>query len=178
MMHRFVAHRFVSSLITMALASIVVFLSIHLLPGDPVVMVLGEQAGADPMAVARVRAELGLDLPLPTQFVRWASAVLHGDLGHSLRSGEPVVAELAAADSAQPGDHLRRPGGCGRVRHPARYDCGPRPWPRQRIDRLDRGHRRLLGAGVRFRYHTGVDLQSFGSGCCRRPVMWRSTTTR
>ena len=80
-----------SALLTLILASVLVFASIHLLPGNPVVMLLGEQAGSDPEAVARVTRELGLDRPLLSQFLSWAAHLLQGDLGHSLRNGEPVL---------------------------------------------------------------------------------------
>lgn len=93
-MAKFIGRRLASALLTLLLASIVVFASIHLLPGDPVVMLLGEQAGSDPEAVARVTKELGLDRPLFSQFLSWAGGLAHGDLGLSLRNGEPVTAEL------------------------------------------------------------------------------------
>lgn len=91
----FLLRRLGSALITLALATGVVFIAIHLLPGDPVAIMLGDQAGSDPVAVARVRAQLGLDLPLATQFTHWVGALAHGDLGVSLRTGEPVADELA-----------------------------------------------------------------------------------
>ena len=55
----FLARRLTSAFITLALATGVVFIAIHLLPGDPVAIMLGEQAGSDP-AVSKVRAQLGL----------------------------------------------------------------------------------------------------------------------
>jgi len=91
----FLLRRLLSAIVTLALATGVVFIAIHLLPGDPVAIMLGDQAGSDPVAVARVRAQLGLDLPLGTQFAHWAGALAHGDLGVSLRTGEPVADELA-----------------------------------------------------------------------------------
>lgn len=91
----FLFRRLASAIVTLALATGVVFIAIHLLPGDPVAIMLGDQAGSDPVAVARVRAQLGLDLPLGTQFTHWASALARGDLGVSLRTGEPVADELA-----------------------------------------------------------------------------------
>ena len=91
----FLFRRLASAIVTLALATGVVFIAIHLLPGDPVAIMLGDQAGSDPVAVARVRAQLGLDLPLSTQFTHWAGALAHGDLGVSLRTGEPVADELA-----------------------------------------------------------------------------------
>ncbi|WP_368930788.1 ABC transporter permease [Achromobacter xylosoxidans] len=91
----FLLRRLGSAAITLALATGVVFIAIHLLPGDPVAIMLGDQAGSDPVAVARVRTQLGLDLPLGTQFTHWAGALARGDLGVSLRTGEPVADELA-----------------------------------------------------------------------------------
>ena len=54
----FLARRLTSAFITLALATGVVFIAIHLLPGDPVAIMLGEQAGSDPLAVSKVRAQL------------------------------------------------------------------------------------------------------------------------
>jgi peptide/nickel transport system permease protein len=69
--------------------SIGVFLMLHLTPGDPVQIMLGQDA--DPQAIAALRAELGLDQPLPVQYVRWAANALHGDLGRSIRTNQPVT---------------------------------------------------------------------------------------
>ncbi len=90
----FIIRRLAASVVSLALAAGVVFIAIHMLPGDPVAMMLGEQAGGDPEAVARIRAQLGLDLPIGTQFLHWAGGVLSGDLGTSLRTGEAVADEL------------------------------------------------------------------------------------
>jgi peptide/nickel transport system permease protein len=73
----------------------VVFLLIHLVPGDPIQAMLGEgAAGAD---IQAVRHAYGLDVPLPTQYVRYWNGVLHGDLGRSLRLNKPVKALVAQA---------------------------------------------------------------------------------
>ncbi len=67
----------------------VVFLLIHLVPGDPVVQMLGEGAsGAD---VDALRHALKLDLPLRTQYVQYCRGLLHGDLGSSLRLHDSVT---------------------------------------------------------------------------------------
>ena len=71
----------------------VVFLLIHLVPGDPVVQMLGE--GATPADVASLRHSFHLDLPLPVQYTQYWSGVLHGDLGTSLRLHRPVVSLIA-----------------------------------------------------------------------------------
>jgi peptide/nickel transport system permease protein len=72
--------------------SMVVFLVLHLSPGDPAEIMLGSQASqAD---VARLRADLGLDEPLPLQYARWMAHVLQGDLGRSIRLRQPVLGEV------------------------------------------------------------------------------------
>lgn len=69
--------------------SILVFLLVHLSPGDPVRMLLGEEATEED--VIRLNALYGFDLPLPTQYVRWLKNALRGDLGTSIRQGIPVT---------------------------------------------------------------------------------------
>lgn len=71
------------------LVSLVVFYLIHLVPGDPAQIMLGEEH--NPQALAAVRHQLGLDRPLPVQYVAWIGAAAHGDLGRSVRTGQPVV---------------------------------------------------------------------------------------
>src|SRR5882724_11283295 len=72
--------------------SVVVFLVLHLSPGDPAEIMLGSQATQED--VARLRAALGLDEPLPMQYVRWMGHVLQGDLGRSIRMRQPVLPEV------------------------------------------------------------------------------------
>jgi ABC-type dipeptide/oligopeptide/nickel transport system permease component len=67
----------------------VVFLLVHLIPGDPARVLLGEDAS--PQAVAQLRHNLGLDLPLPSQFLRYLKHLLHGDLGVSMFQNVPVL---------------------------------------------------------------------------------------
>jgi peptide/nickel transport system permease protein len=66
-----------------------VFLLIHLVPGDPVLQMLGE--GATPTDVVKLRHDLRLDLPLGQQYVEYWAGVLHGDLGNSIRMHETVA---------------------------------------------------------------------------------------
>ena len=70
-----------------------VFLLIHLVPGDPVAQMLGE--GAPQADIAATRHAYGLDAPLGEQYVRYWKGVLHGDLGRSLRYGESVTRLVA-----------------------------------------------------------------------------------
>jgi peptide/nickel transport system permease protein len=69
--------------------SFLVFLLMHLAPGDPVMLLLGDDA--TPAEVARVRHEWGLDQPLPVQYWQFISRALVGDFGSSLKFGEPVL---------------------------------------------------------------------------------------
>lgn len=72
--------------------SVLVFLLLHLVPGDPAEVLLGERATA--AAVAQLRAELGLDDPLPLQYARFLGRVLRGELGRGLRTREPIWKEI------------------------------------------------------------------------------------
>ena len=78
--------------------SAVSFALLNLAPGDPAEMVLRQRNPAQmpsPVAVAAMRTELGLDAPLPVQYVRWMSRALAGDLGHSYLTEQPVATQLA-----------------------------------------------------------------------------------
>ncbi|MGA0530483.1 ABC transporter permease [Hansschlegelia sp. KR7-227] len=72
--------------------SIVVFLVIALIPGDPALAILG--TFATPETVARLNAELGLDQPLPVRYLAWAKGVATGDLGRSYALDRPVLDEV------------------------------------------------------------------------------------
>jgi peptide/nickel transport system permease protein len=85
---RFIGGRLLGTAPVILILSIGVFLMLHLTPGDPVQIMLGQDA--DPQAIAALRAELGLDQPLPVQYLRWAGNALHGDLGRSIRTNQPV----------------------------------------------------------------------------------------
>lgn len=81
--------RILMALPTALIVSLLVFVMIRLIPGDPVALMLGD--AGDPALVAEMRAEMGLDLSLPRQFLNWSGKLLHGDLGISVKSGEPVA---------------------------------------------------------------------------------------
>ncbi|MGH8064304.1 MAG: nickel ABC transporter permease [Candidatus Entotheonellia bacterium] len=73
--------------------SVVVFAMLHLVPGDPVKMMLSEFQ-TSPEQIARLRAQLHLDEPLPQQFGRFLWNAVHGDLGYSVRTKRPVLTEI------------------------------------------------------------------------------------
>lgn len=73
--------------------TVLTFALVHLIPGDPVLMMAGER-GIDPERYAALRAELGLDQPLYVQYWTYVSGVLSGDLGKSLVTQQPVFQEF------------------------------------------------------------------------------------
>lgn len=89
----YLAARAVSALVVVLGVICVVFLLIHLVPGDPVEVMLGEHAG--PADRAELRAALGLDRPLGQQLLAYAEGLWHLDLGSSLHSRRPVSELLA-----------------------------------------------------------------------------------
>jgi len=75
---------------TLLILSGLIFGLQQLMPGDPAVIMAGEERG-DPQVLAQIRAELHLDRPLPEQYLHWLGRVLQGDLGFSWRIREPVA---------------------------------------------------------------------------------------
>ncbi|CRH37703.1 Glutathione transport system permease protein GsiC [Pantoea ananatis] len=78
---------------TLFIVAVLVFMFVHLLPGDPARLIAGQEADAS--VVALVRQELGLDQPLPLQFWHFVVNALQGDFGQSLVSRRPVSQEIA-----------------------------------------------------------------------------------
>jgi peptide/nickel transport system permease protein len=85
----FIAKRVLSLIPVIVVVAIVVFLLLRLSPGDPAVVIAGDNA--DAAAIERIRTSLGLDQPLVTQFFIWAGSLLQGDLGISIFSKIPVT---------------------------------------------------------------------------------------
>ena len=81
-----------------------VFSLIHLVPGDPAQSMLGESAA--PADVNELRARLGLDRPVVTQYVEYLTRALRGDLGTSFRYGTPVTREIGARLGSALDDHV------------------------------------------------------------------------
>lgn len=73
---------------------VLTFVVARLIPADPAVLLAGPNARPD--VVAGIRSSLGLDQPLPDQFFRYCRAVLTGDLGRSIHTGQPVLRDLAS----------------------------------------------------------------------------------
>ena len=89
-MPRYVARRVGALAITLLFVSLLVFVVVRVLPGDPALIILGLEANAE--SVARVRQALGLDQPVPVQYAQWVGRALRGDLGRSIQYDLPVGA--------------------------------------------------------------------------------------
>jgi glutathione transport system permease protein len=91
-MLQYLVKRLLGVLPTLLIVALFVFLFVHLLPGDPARLAAGQDA--TPETVELVRQDLGLDQPLPQQFVRFLRGVVHWDFGVSLRTKRPVSEEI------------------------------------------------------------------------------------
>ena len=81
-MGQFIARRLISLIPVMLGVSIVVFALIRMIPGDPVIVMLGERAR--PADIERVREEMGFNRPIYVQYLEWMGRVVRGDLGTSI----------------------------------------------------------------------------------------------
>jgi glutathione transport system permease protein len=91
-MTAYIAKRLLGLLPTLVLVGFLVFMLVHLLPGDPARLAAGQDA--TPETVELVRKDLGLDQPLPRQFLRFVNGVVHWDFGRSLSTKRPVSTEI------------------------------------------------------------------------------------
>lgn len=95
-MLRYSLARLVSTIPVLFGVTLLVFAMTTLTPGDPVIALLGESAqGVSAETIAELRTQLGLDKPLPQQYVDYMGRLVRGDLGTSLRSGRSVTTEIA-----------------------------------------------------------------------------------
>jgi glutathione transport system permease protein len=92
-MLKYAVKRLLELVPTLLIVAVLVFMFVHLLPGDPARLAAGPDADAE--TVELVRRDLGLDRPMTEQFVSYFSRALHGDLGRSIRTKRPVMDEIA-----------------------------------------------------------------------------------
>jgi peptide/nickel transport system permease protein len=92
-MYAFLTRRLATILPTLLFVTILIFGLQQLLPGDPAVVLAGEDR--DPSVVAYLRAKMHLDEPFPVRYAYWLGGLAHGDLGESLRMQKPVTALIA-----------------------------------------------------------------------------------
>ena len=93
-MTKYLFRRLLGLLPTLLIVAVLIFMFLHLLPGDPARLAAGPDADSE--TVELVRRDLGLDLPLHEQFVRYFSHALRGDFGTSIRTKRPVASEIGA----------------------------------------------------------------------------------
>ncbi|EBV1773409.1 glutathione ABC transporter permease GsiC [Salmonella enterica subsp. enterica serovar Muenchen] len=93
-MLNYVLKRLLGLILTLLIVAVLVFLFVHLLPGDPARLIAGPEA--DAQVIALVRQQLGLDQPLHVQFWHYITHVLQGDFGTSMVSRRPVSEEIAS----------------------------------------------------------------------------------
>src|SRR5207244_10635690 len=92
-MLNFLARRIVQLISTLFFVSVLIFSLQHLLPGDPALVMAGEER--DPAVIQQIREQYKLDQPIPIQYAYWVKGVLSGDLGESLRIKVPVLKLIA-----------------------------------------------------------------------------------
>ncbi|HUN98887.1 MAG TPA: ABC transporter permease [Bradyrhizobium sp.] len=92
-MPSFLAKRLAQLIPTLFFVSVLIFSLQHLLPGDPALVMAGEER--DPAVIEQIRHQYRLDRPIPVQYFYWMKGVLSGDFGESLRNKEPVLELIA-----------------------------------------------------------------------------------
>ncbi|MFM8557005.1 MAG: ABC transporter permease [Betaproteobacteria bacterium] len=92
-MLNFLPRRLLQLIPTLFLVSVMIFLLQQLLPGDPALVMAGEEKDAE--VIEQIRRQYRLDQPLPMQYLYWISGVLQGDLGESMRIKQPVASLIA-----------------------------------------------------------------------------------
>jgi peptide/nickel transport system permease protein len=89
LMTGYIARRLLLTIPVLLLVSVIVFTLIAMIPGDPALVFIGGEAGQE--AVDALRRQMGLDRPLAVRYALWLGRVLQGDLGKSVRNGQPVL---------------------------------------------------------------------------------------
>ncbi len=90
-MWRFLGTRIAMGALTIWITTILVTVLIHAVPGDPVQIMYAQSQGTTPEQIEEVRRSLGLDRPIPVQYLMYMERLLQGDLGVTIRGGQPVL---------------------------------------------------------------------------------------
>lgn len=93
-MHMYILKRILSTIPVLFVVSIVIFLIVHITPGNPAAVILGEEATST--QIAELEESLGLNLPIHEQYVAWVGGVFKGDLGTSFFMKEPVTQSISS----------------------------------------------------------------------------------
>lgn len=90
----FILRRLLTALITLLISSFLVCMLIHLIPGDPVMMMMAQNSSPSPAQILAMRHSLGLDLPIWMQYFHYMGRLLSGDMGRSIFGSQPVATLL------------------------------------------------------------------------------------
>jgi peptide/nickel transport system permease protein len=95
-MTTFILRRIILALIVLIIVTLIVFMAMRILPGDPIYMIMtsGDMTNATLQQIEEVRREFGLDKPLIVQYGNWLAGVVHGDFGTSIVGRVPVMGEI------------------------------------------------------------------------------------
>ncbi|HMO59988.1 MAG TPA: ABC transporter permease, partial [Roseiflexaceae bacterium] len=93
-MGRYILSRLILTIPVLFGVLLLTFSMLHMVPGDPVRAMFIDAGGASEEQLARVRSQLGLDQPLPIQFLNYLMGVLRGDLGRSIMTNQPVLGQI------------------------------------------------------------------------------------
>lgn len=96
-MRKYVLTRVATSIVMLVATSLLIFIALRLLPGDPVLTKYGATPGITPKAIEQIRHGLGLDRPLVLQYFSWIGGMLHGDFGRSFFSQYSVTSLIASS---------------------------------------------------------------------------------
>ena len=99
-MYRFVAERLAALVATVVAISIIIFLAVRFLPGSILDLFFAGDNTATPEQLAAAKKQLGLTGSYPEQYWRWVSGAVHGDLGHSLLTQQPVSSMMSSSTSS------------------------------------------------------------------------------
>ena len=97
-MGRYIARRLLEAILTLLIVSIVVFGFVRMAPGDPAQLRMGREAALEENKprLEALRREMGLDRPIPIQYLLWLRATVSGDFGISIKTSGPAVALVAS----------------------------------------------------------------------------------
>src|SRR6056297_1247399 len=90
-MFRFLIRRLGAAVLTIWVTTVAVAMLIHVVPGDPVQIMYAQSQGTTPEQLEAIRARLGLDDPIPVQYLAFLGRLLEGDLGYTIRGQQPVL---------------------------------------------------------------------------------------
>lgn len=93
-MGRYLVRRVLLNVPILVGVTFVIFVILHLAPGDPISMLINPESGLSPEQLEALRRDLGLDKPLPIQYLVWLNQLLHGNLGYRTRNFDPVAAAI------------------------------------------------------------------------------------